>query len=116
MVKEGDTPPAPITVRVCDSLSCEMAGAKQLLEELPRKLGRTCACARALRRPLRARAGGRDRPVAAHATRRREKAAAAVKAQAARACLDTERDFAAYRRAGGYALLQDCLGGKRDAR
>jgi len=32
-------PPA-LTVRVCDGLSCEMAGAKQLLERLPELLGR----------------------------------------------------------------------------
>src|SRR3954466_11160148 len=30
VVKEGEAPPAPVTVRVCDSLSCEMAGAEHL--------------------------------------------------------------------------------------
>src|SRR3974390_552571 len=35
VVKEGDTPPAPLTIRVCDSLSCAMAGAEKLLKELP---------------------------------------------------------------------------------
>ncbi len=34
VVKEGDTPPPAITVRVCDSLSCAMAGAEKLLTEL----------------------------------------------------------------------------------
>ena len=33
VVKEGETPPAPVTIRICDSLSCELAGAQQLLEE-----------------------------------------------------------------------------------
>ena len=28
VVKEGETPPPPVTVRVCDSLSCAMAGAE----------------------------------------------------------------------------------------
>ena len=32
VVKEGETPPPPITVRVCDSLSCAMAGAEKLLQ------------------------------------------------------------------------------------
>src|ERR1700722_15168284 len=32
--------PAALTVRVCDGLSCEMAGAKTLLERLPTLLGR----------------------------------------------------------------------------
>src|SRR6478609_1340885 len=36
VVKEGQTPPPPVTVRVCDSLSCAMAGADRLLNELPK--------------------------------------------------------------------------------
>src|SRR5271157_1421607 len=47
VVKEGDTPPAPITVRVCDSLSCAMAGAEHLLRELPSRLGRDIRVIRA---------------------------------------------------------------------
>ncbi len=39
VIKEGDTPPPPITVRVCDSIACELAGAHALLEELPAQLG-----------------------------------------------------------------------------
>ena len=34
VVKESDTPPAKLTMRVCDSLSCELAGAQKLLQEL----------------------------------------------------------------------------------
>ena len=39
VVKEGETPPPPVTVRVCDSLSCAMAGAERLLRDLPEQLG-----------------------------------------------------------------------------
>src|SRR6202041_4035125 len=39
VVKEGETQPPPVTVRVCDSLSCAMAGADRLLKELPKALG-----------------------------------------------------------------------------
>ena len=39
VVKEGETPPPPVTVRVCDSLSCAMAGADRLLKDLPKTLG-----------------------------------------------------------------------------
>src|ERR1700691_5999968 len=39
VVKEGETPPPAVTVRVCDSLSCAMAGAEHLLAELPKALG-----------------------------------------------------------------------------
>jgi formate dehydrogenase len=39
VLREGDTP-AAITVRVCDGLSCAMAGAQDLLAKLPAILGR----------------------------------------------------------------------------
>jgi len=41
IVKEGEDAPPVLTVRVCDSLSCEMAGAHELLRELPARLGAT---------------------------------------------------------------------------
>src|ERR1700681_3962184 len=40
VVKESEAPPPAVTVRVCDSLSCVMAGAEHLLRELTHKLGR----------------------------------------------------------------------------
>src|SRR6266446_7897756 len=39
IVMDDERPPPPITVRVCDSLSCELAGAVQLLEDLRGQLG-----------------------------------------------------------------------------
>jgi formate dehydrogenase len=39
VVKEGGTPPAPITVRVCDSIACDLAGSHELLATLPDILG-----------------------------------------------------------------------------
>ena len=47
VVKEGESPPPPITVRVCNSLSCAMAGAENLLKDLPSKLGRDVRVVRA---------------------------------------------------------------------
>src|SRR5450432_2798690 len=38
VVKDGPPPPA-VTVRVCDSLSCAIAGAEKLIATLPGKLG-----------------------------------------------------------------------------
>ena len=44
VVKEGDAPPPPITVRVCETLSCEMAGARGAARSpLPRRSAPTCA-------------------------------------------------------------------------
>src|SRR6476659_5374562 len=39
VIKEGDTPPPPITVRVCDSIACALAGSRELLKVLPAMLG-----------------------------------------------------------------------------
>src|SRR5215470_16437818 len=40
VVKDGEAAPAAITVRVCDSLACELAGAHELLARLPPILGK----------------------------------------------------------------------------
>ncbi|MCP4409404.1 MAG: NADH-quinone oxidoreductase subunit F, partial [Gammaproteobacteria bacterium] len=40
IVKEHDSPPPRLTVRVCDSISCEMFGAHRLVDELARRLGK----------------------------------------------------------------------------
>ncbi|MDF1529943.1 MAG: NADH-ubiquinone oxidoreductase-F iron-sulfur binding region domain-containing protein [Sedimenticola sp.] len=39
IVKDDDTPPPALTVRVCDSISCNMAGAEKLINELQAGLG-----------------------------------------------------------------------------
>ncbi|HEY1260081.1 MAG TPA: NAD(P)H-dependent oxidoreductase subunit E, partial [Stellaceae bacterium] len=39
IVMDDEAPPPALTVRVCDSLSCELAGARQLLTELQARLG-----------------------------------------------------------------------------
>src|SRR5438552_3458229 len=39
IVKEGDTAPPAITVRVCDSIACDLAGSHDLLAKLPALLG-----------------------------------------------------------------------------
>src|SRR5271154_378192 len=39
VIKEGETTPPPITVRVCDSIACDLAGSHELLAKLPALLG-----------------------------------------------------------------------------
>ena len=41
VVKEDETPPPALTIRVCDSLSCELAGAEQLQKALQDGLDRS---------------------------------------------------------------------------
>ncbi len=40
VLKDGDAAPAALTVRVCETLSCKMAGGDALLEKLPAILGK----------------------------------------------------------------------------
>ncbi|MGE3145596.1 MAG: NAD(P)H-dependent oxidoreductase subunit E [Pseudorhodoplanes sp.] len=113
VVKEGEAPPPPVTVRVCDSLSCAMAGSERLLQELKAKFGEGV---RVLRAPC---MGACERaPVCAvgHVQTFRAdlgNVAAAVKHGTHAHAAKPEVDFDAYRKAGGYALLKDCLGGMR---
>src|SRR5438105_562351 len=39
VVKEGETPPPPVTVRVCENLSCNLAGAEKLIADLKATTG-----------------------------------------------------------------------------
>src|ERR1700691_2529145 len=113
VVKEGDTPPPPITVRVCDSLSCALAGAERLLGELPEKLGPNI---RVVHAPC---MGACDNaPVCAvghvqvmHADAAKVATAAANPPHAH--AFPTPLAYDAYVKAGGYDLLKACLDGKR---
>jgi formate dehydrogenase len=113
VVKDGETPPPAITVRVCDSLSCTMAGAQKLLEKLPAILGTDV---RVIRAPC---MGACDvAPVAAVGHVQTFKAtadsvAAAVKGDTHAHAATPATSFEAYRAGGGYKLLGECLAGTR---
>jgi formate dehydrogenase len=106
--------PAALTVRVCDGLSCEMAGARQLLERLPALLG---SAVRVLAAPCIGRC--EQAPVAVvhqnpvpRATL--EAVQAEVSAGHSRHVPSPYIDFDAYVAEGGYALLRDCMENRRD--
>jgi formate dehydrogenase len=113
VVKEGEAAPPPVTVRVCDSLSCAMTGAEQLLRDLPSRLRQDV---RVVRAPC---MGACDRaPVCAvghvqvmNATEESVRAAAQAKPHAH--AFPTPCPFDAYTVAGGYNLLRACLSGSR---
>ncbi len=106
IVKEGEEAPQALTVRVCDGLSCELAGAQDLLAKLPSILGREV------------------RVIPAPCIGRCEQAPAAVVGQNPVACATTEKiaekvqegavvhepegytGLSQYRAAGGYRLLR----------
>ena len=113
VVKEGDTPPPPLTVRICESLSCQMAGAHELLEALKDGLGEQV-------RVLPAPCVGccQHAPVAIvgqnpldHATV--ETVVNAVEAKKTEAQIPQYIDYQAYLKEGGYELLRELMDGRR---
>ena len=108
-----DAPPR-LTVRVCEGLSCELAGARELLDELPRLLD---AEVRVVAAPCVGRceqapvAVVHQRPVPAATP---QSVQAAVAANATRDEMPPAIDMAAYRAAGGYETLRACVAGERD--
>jgi formate dehydrogenase len=121
VVKEGEPEPPAITVRVCDSISCHLAGSHELLQLLPSMLG---SGVRVLPAPCVGRC--ETAPVAVvgqnpvpHATV--ETVAARVRAGAVRHAMSDPAitpghiDYAAYRAAGGYRLAEACVSGARRA-
>ncbi|MEE8123222.1 MAG: NADH-ubiquinone oxidoreductase-F iron-sulfur binding region domain-containing protein [Alphaproteobacteria bacterium] len=113
VVKEGDAPPPPVTVRVCDSLTCEMMGARKLLEGLAGALGRNV---RVVRAPCMGRCD--VAPVAEvghfHVDGATVNAVAeAVSNETFHPEIPGYVSFEDYRAEGGYALLKDCLEGRR---
>jgi len=141
VVKDGAAAPPAVTVRVCDSLSCELAGAKALLEKLPRLLGKDV---RVLHAPC---IGRCEQAPAATVHQHPVPNASVEKIQALVKARDlshpTARDRATfapesfiepldtpgpgstvspayvgydtYRKAGGYRLIAECLAGAHDA-
>ena len=110
-VLPNDAKPAALTVRVCDGLSCEMGGAKQLLAKLPSLLG---AEVRVISAPCVGRC--EQAPVAvvhqnavAHATP--ERVLAAVSAGDTQQALPDYVDMDAYVADGGYALAASLASG-----
>ena len=114
VVKEGQAAPAALTVRVCAGLSCEMAGARELLAKLPALLGRDV-------RVLEAPCVGRceQAPVAVVGQLAVPQASAEAVLGKVRAGETTDMvsghiGYEAYRAEGGYALLRDCVAGRHD--
>ena len=140
VVMDGDAAPPAITVRVCDSIACEMAGARALLERLPAMLGpgvrvlaapcigrceqapaatvgrHPVACADAAKIAALVKNGNVEHPPA------RDRATFSPTAfieprNTPGVALDVSPDYvayAAYRKRGGYRLVAECLADKHD--
>ena len=114
VVKENQDPPPPLTIRICDGLSCEMAGANDLIEDLKASMGENI----------------RIQPVPCLGRCDFAPAAQIGKRSVHNACPDTLSNAAKepvsaripdyenldlYQDAGGYTVLQKILAGKISA-
>ena len=113
VVKENESPPPKTTVRVCDSLTCEMVGAQRLLGELPVALGKEV---RVVRAPCMGRCD--TAPVAEvghyhvdHATV--SSIQRVVRSGHVHPEIPPYQGHDAYVAAGGYAVLRECRQGMR---
>ena len=114
VVKEDEAPPPALTIRVCDSLACELAGAEALKTAL--EDGLDASEVRVLRAPCMGRCDAA--PVLEighnhidHATP--EKVNAAIAADDTHAHVPDYETFESYRASGGYASLESLRGGSK---
>jgi len=113
IVLDGEDAPPEITVRVCDSLTCEMNGAKKLLTEMTTLYGKSV---RVIPAPCMGRCA--TAPVCEVGHRHVDKASVKsvqeiIDAKDFAAIVPEYQDLSAYQKQGGYDVLKECLTGKR---
>lgn len=114
IIAEGETPPPALTIRVCDSLSCELAGAQQLKAAL--EAGYADGSVRVLRAPCMGRCDTAPTLELGHhhidhATV--EKVAAAIEAGHTHADIPDYQNLDAYQQNDGYKALASIRNGAR---
>ena len=121
VIKENETPPPPLTVRVCESLTCEMSGAKGLTDALKHIFPEGSASAEQIRiQPVPCVGRCQHAPVAVVGMNPVDEATPesvknCVEKKEIQPALPEYINFANYQNSGGYQLYQDCVSGKRDA-
>jgi NADH:ubiquinone oxidoreductase subunit F (NADH-binding)/NADH:ubiquinone oxidoreductase subunit E len=113
VVKEGETPPPALTVRVCESLACGMSGARALIDALKSGLGdgirvQPVPCVGRCQHAPVAVVGQNPVDHADAAKVREAVTAKAIKAAVADYITDEQ-----YLATDGYQLYQDCIAGRR---
>mgnify|MGYP003388489216 FL=1 len=121
VIKEDQTPPPTLTVRVCESVTCEMYGAKKLTENLKQLFTDGSVTSEQIRIQAVPCVGRcQHAPVAVVGKNPIDQATP----ESVKQCVEKNEilptlpqyvNFAEYQQSGGYQLFQDCLSGKRDA-
>ncbi len=113
VVKEGETPPPPLTVRVCDGITCEMMGANDLLQSLQSALGENI---RVIHAPC---VGACDKAPCAVVKQNQiwqattDDVCAAIDADSIYQDVPEYAGLLTYVAGGGYRVFEECLDGKR---
>ncbi len=121
VIKEDQIPPPPLTVRVCESLSCEMSGANKLTKTLKQLFPDSSVLSEQIRIQAVPCVGRcQHAPVAVVGKNPVDQATPElvkkhIEKNAVLPTLPEYVNFAEYQQSGGYQLFQDCLTGKRDA-
>jgi len=112
IVRDGEGCPAPVTVRVCESLSCMMAGAEHVISELEKKAPEGV---RILRAPCMGRCDTAPVCEAGHRHLDHIDADGVLKAAEnghLHPDIPAYSDFKSYEGEGGYGILKKCLSGE----
>ncbi len=112
VVREGEDAPAEVTIRVCDSLTCEMMGAQDLLAKLK---GAAPADVRVVPAPCMGRCAQAPVAVVGHNHVDHADGETLLKTAADRALgpvVPAYQDYSAYTADGGYSVLKACRGGE----
>jgi formate dehydrogenase len=114
VVKENAPPPPGLTVRVCESITCELFGAHSLIDELKQQLGTDV---RVQPVPCIGRCHGA--PVAVVGQNALETACVravkdAITGNQVAPVPPQAIDYQKYRDGGGYRILSECISGRRD--
>jgi len=113
IVRDGEERPAPVTVRVCESLSCMLAGAEQVIAELEKKKP---AHVRILRAPCMGRCDAAPVCEAGHRHLDQTNADEVLKVVEEghlHPDIPAYKNFTEYNKDAGYSLLKTCLSGER---
>jgi len=113
VVKEGETPPPPTTIRVCDSITCAIKGAEALFEAL--KSRADPGEVRVLHAPCMGRCDTAPVCEVGHLhidNATPDSVEAVVKSGKREATIPRYETLAEYRAKGGYSVLETCRAGK----
>lgn len=113
IVKEGEQTPPPLTVRVCESIACHLAGAEAMIPSLQSRLGNGV---RVVGAPCLGRCDAAPAALVGSNSMGRatvDSLEAAVRSESTTPTMPMFPDYFTYRQSGGYQVLADCVNGSR---